>query len=147
MRTLTVVMTSILLLGLSGCQHIHLMNSSSTQNLPSAQHTPKPLTKLWTRHFGQTSIQDYPAACLGESKLNQPTVVGQVIDTPRYAMLTLAKQQQQAQVMGGELCILNKITHHIEITAVDDLRFITPTDRVTGNTQDQQPAVEHPTKP
>ena len=137
MRTLAVVTASTLLLTLSGCQHVHLMTQKTDNTTSTAARTEgsipataaqgrNPLTQLWSRHFGQSSMQDYPTACLAESKLNQPIVVGQVIDTPRYAMITLAKQQQQAQVMGGELCILNKITHHIEITAVDDLRFITP---------------------
>jgi|GEM_PF-2800594 len=137
MRTLAVVTASALLLTLSGCQHVHLMKqktdhtTSTADNVDhstpaTAQQHRNPLTQLWSRHFSQSSIQDYPAACLAESKLNQPIVVGQVIDTPRYAMITLAKQQQQAQVMGGELCIINKVNHHIEITAIDDLRFVRP---------------------
>lgn len=140
MRTLNLVIASSLLLTLSGCQHLHLMKTNSDSQIP-AQSTPtstqttqaqpaspstNPLHKLWGRYFGQEMIRDYPAACLAQSKLYQPIVVGQVIDTPRYAMVTLAKQQQPAELMGGELCIFNKINQHIEITAVDDLRFIAP---------------------
>ncbi len=136
MRILAVLTVSTLLFSLSGCQHLHLIKKNSDQAAAqvataeqtdaATSHAPHVLRKLWAEQFGQTSIQDYPAACLAQSKLNQPIVVGQVIDTPRYAMITLAKQQQQTQLMGGELCIVNKISHHVEITAVDDLRFVTP---------------------
>ena len=136
MRILAVLTVSTLLFSLSGCQNLHLIKKNSDhaaaqvataeQTDAATSHAPHVLRKLWAEQFGQTSIQDYPAACLAQSKLNQPIVVGQVIDTPRYAMITLAKQQQQTQLMGGELCIVNKISHHVEITAVDDLRFVTP---------------------
>ena len=137
MRILAVLTLSTLLFSLSGCQNLHLIKKNSDHAAAQAatipqqtdnatSHAPHLLRKLWAEQFGQTSIQDYPAACLAQSKLNQPIVVGQVIDTPRYAMITLAKQQQQTQLMGGELCIVNKISHHVEITAVDDLRFVTP---------------------
>ena len=137
MRTLTLLTTTLLLLGLGGCQHLQLMSTTPDQTTASAANmdtkaeSPQPqygsvLRQFWTAQFGQDSIQDYPAACLAQSQLSQAIVVGQVIDTPRYAMITLAKQQQQAQLMGGELCIVNKISHHVEITAVDDLRFVTP---------------------
>lgn len=127
MRLVTAVLATSLGIVLSGCQHIHLMNTESTTGTTTeAQSQPTLLRQLLNRHIGGQSIQDYPAACLAHSKLRQPMVVGQVIDTPRYAMLTLAKQQQPTEVMGGELCILDKINHHIEITAVDDLRFMTP---------------------
>ena len=124
MRIVTAMLAAALSLGLSGCQHLNLMKTQSTASTDTAT-PPTLLRQLLASHRGE-SIQDYPAACLAQSKLSQPNVVGQVIDTPRYAMLTLAKQQQPSEVMGGELCILNKITHHIEITAVDDLRFIAP---------------------
>lgn len=124
MRIVIAMLTVSLALGLSGCQHLHLMKTESTASTDTAT-PPTLLRQLLAGQRGE-SIQDYTAACLAQSKLSQPNVVGQVIDTPRYAMLTLAKQQQPSEVMGGELCILNKITHHIEITAVDDLRFIAP---------------------
>jgi len=128
MRLVTAVLATSLGFALSGCQHIHLMNTTSTTSTTAeAQPQPTLLRQLLAHHAGGQSIQDYPAACLAHSKLNQPMVIGQVIDTPRYAMLTLAKQHQPTEVMGGELCILNKINHHVEITAVDDLRFMTPT--------------------
>lgn len=135
MRTLVLGTAASLLLSLSGCQQLPLLKAPISDHptlqaqatAPSrALHGTHRLTQLWTQQFGQASIQDYPAACLAHSRLSQPMVIGQVIDTPRYAMITLAKKQQQTEVMGGELCILNKVSHHIEITAVDDLRFITP---------------------
>lgn len=137
MHTLALLTASTLLLSLSGCQQLHLMKKTPAHAAQTTEHTPETtdahaphhghaLRKFWSQQFGQSSIQDYPTACLAQSKMSQPIVVGQVIDTPRYAMITLAKKQQQAQLMGGELCILNKITHHIEITAVDDIRFFTP---------------------
>lgn len=145
MRILAMLAASALLLNLGGCQHLHLMKKDPDQQTSPAADTPEQtddhllklkqtVSRFWTQQFGPASIQDYPAACLAQSKLNQPIVVGQVIDTPRYAMITLAKQHQQSQVMGGELCIFNKINHHIEITAVDDLRFVTPTTSQPENT-------------
>lgn len=148
MRTLTILATSTLLLSVSGCQHVHLMKKNPERHTSLATNIPEKtddhllklkqtVSQFWTQQFGPASIQDYPAACLAQSKLNQPIVVGQVIDTPRYAMITLAKQHQQSQIMGGELCIFNKINHHIEITAVDDLRFVTPTSSQPENTPHQ----------
>ena len=145
MRIVTTFIAAALTLGLSGCQHLNLLKTEPTAH-KEMQTQPTLLNQLLHRTSGR-SIQDYPAACLAQSKLNQPTVVGQVIDTPRYAMLTLAKQQHLTQVMGGELCIVNKINHHIEITAVDDLRFIAPAVSSTDGAAMSNATDARPTKP
>jgi len=74
----------------------------------------------WAQH--NQSMQDYEAACLAHSRLSHPARAGNVIHTPRYALVTL--QRQDNVLMGGELCIVNKVTHSIELTAVDTLQFV-----------------------
>ncbi|MEC7121254.1 MAG: hypothetical protein VXW65_15315 [Pseudomonadota bacterium] len=118
MRTTALIgLTSLFLL--SGCQHLSVNNIKN---------------KLFNN---SSTFQDYPATCLAKSRLPQPSMVGQVIDTPRYAMITLERADRK--IMGGELCIINKITQHVEITAIQDLQFLTPSQpqpsepAVTGN--------------
>lgn len=67
---------------------------------------------------------DYAAACVERSRLARPAVSGQVIDSPRYALVTLQQLGQTAPMSSGELCIVNKVTQIIDVTAVDNLRFL-----------------------
>lgn len=120
-------MAATLLLG--GCQHLHLTpNDAAT----APQHSPNPLVPMLKKlHVDQGhSLQDYTTACLAKSRLAQPSAVGNIIHTPNYALVTLQKNQQA--VMGGELCIIHKVTHRIEVTAVDDLQFLQPHPAVTS---------------
>lgn len=117
----------------SGCQHLHLTPSASqtsvapttsTEQSASAP-TKKPIFNLgsalpWSK--SAESLHDYQAKCLAKSSLHQPQLSGSLINTPRYALVTL---QREANVLsGGELCIVNKITHSVEITAIDNLEYI-----------------------
>lgn len=116
---------------LSGCQHLHL-----TPNDDDAQATQRgatnPLAPMLNRLKSDqgNSLHDYATACIQKSRLTAPSVVGNIIHTPNYALVTLQKNQQA--VMGGELCIVNKITHRIEVTAVDDLQFLQQTGQTTA---------------
>lgn len=109
MRTLTGFF-AIAALMLGGCQSPYVKNS--------AEHLKQIMPK-WDK--GHT-LHDYQGACLEKSKLGTPQMVGQIIDTPHYALITL--QKTDPKPMGGELCIVNKVTHHVEVTAVNDLQFI-----------------------
>lgn len=118
----------------TGCQHLHLTPTSSTPAVTptTAPATPSTTDRMigsfrslytqlpWAQHH--QSMQDYEAACLAHSRLLQPARAGNVIHTPRYALVTL--QRQDNVLMGGELCIVNKVTHSIELTAVDTLQFV-----------------------
>lgn len=71
----------------------------------------------------EQSLRDYQTTCLQASRLMDPVIAGKVIETPRYALITLQRKSSPV-VMGGELCIINKITHHREVTSVDNLTFL-----------------------
>lgn len=72
---------------------------------------------------GQQSLANYQKDCLEKSRLDHPTAVGEIINTPHYALITL--QRAGLNIKAGEMCIINKTTHSIEITAIDDLQFLT----------------------
>jgi hypothetical protein len=132
----------------SGCQHLHLTPTASqtsnvttgsasapTQAISSKPTSSKPfferpllqrpllqLGQALPWHKNTQSLHDYQAECLAKSRLHQPQLSGNVINTPRYALVTL---QRASNIMtGGELCIVNKITHSVEITAIDNLEYI-----------------------
>jgi hypothetical protein len=110
---------SVLLL--TGCQHIHL-TPNDTSSLNNTQQNPlRPAIQNLQYDQGH-SLHDYAAACIAKSHLIQPTLAGNIIHTPNYALVTLQKSDQA--VMGGELCIINKINHRLEITAINDLQFL-----------------------
>jgi hypothetical protein len=118
----------------TGCQHLHLTPaaSSSTASVAISLPTVSRADKIkgsflslyaqlpWTQDH--QSMTHYEAACVAQSRLYQPVRAGNVINTPRYALVTL--QRQDNVIMGGELCIVNKVTHSIELTAVDTLQFV-----------------------
>lgn len=115
---------------LTGCQHLHLTPNDA--EVAPTHHGRNPLAPMLGRLKVDQghSLHDYAKACLDKSRLADPTVVGNIIHTPNYALVTLQKNQQA--VMGGELCIVNKITHRIEVTAVDDLQFLQQTGQTTA---------------
>lgn len=127
---------------LTGCQHLHL-TPTAAPTTEAATETPKAkpsdvatnstvtskvkgaFTSLYTQlpwAKNNEAMHDYVAACLAQSRLYQPVLAGNVIHTARYALVTL--QRQDNVLMGGELCIVNKITHTVEVTAVDTLQFV-----------------------
>ncbi len=71
---------------------------------------------------GQSSLSNYQKDCLAKSQFNNAVAVGEIINTTHYALITLQRSGQNAKA--GEMCIINKITHNIEITAIDDLQFL-----------------------
>ena len=71
---------------------------------------------------GPQTLPNYQKDCLAKSRLDHPTAVGEIINTPHYALITLQRAGQN--IKAGEMCIINKTTHTIEITAIDDLQFL-----------------------
>lgn len=77
--------------------------------------------------MGKPTLPNYQKDCLAKSRLDHPSAVGEIINTPHYALITLQRADQS--IKAGEMCIINKKTHTIEITAIDDLQFLSiPTD-------------------
>lgn len=77
-----------------------------------------------TRHPAAKSLfVTAQSQCLQQSQYKKPRVSGQIIETPRYLLVTL--MNNAAKSATGELCIVNKSTQHIEITPVNKLRFLT----------------------
>jgi hypothetical protein len=72
--------------------------------------------------MGKPTLPNYQKDCLAKSRLDHPTAVGEIINTPHYALITLQRSGQN--IKAGEMCIINKTTHTIEITAIDDLQFL-----------------------
>ncbi len=114
---------------LTGCQHLHLTPNDA--EVAPTHHGRNPLAPMLSHLKSDqgNSLHDYATACIQKSRLTAPSVVGNIIHTPNYALVTLQKNQQA--VMGGELCIVNKVTHRIEVTAVDDLQFLQQTGQST----------------
>lgn len=71
---------------------------------------------------GKQTLPNYQKDCLAKSRINNPAAVGEIINTPHYALITLQRAGQN--INAGEVCIINKATHTIEITAIDDLQFL-----------------------
>lgn len=71
---------------------------------------------------GQQTLVNYQKDCLAKSHLDNPSAVGEIINTPHYALITLQRAGQN--IKAGEMCIINKETQTIEITAIDDLQFL-----------------------
>ena len=71
---------------------------------------------------GQPSLPNYQKDCLVKSHLDNPVAVGEIINTAHYALITLQRAGQN--IKAGEMCIINKATHTIEITGIDDLQFL-----------------------
>lgn len=71
---------------------------------------------------GKPTLPNYQKDCLTKSRLDYPSAVGEIINTPHYALITLQRAGQN--IKAGEMCIINKTTHTIEITAIDDLQFL-----------------------
>ena len=115
---------------LSGCQHIQLTPNDDAQAAQNRAINPLVPMLSHLKADQGSSLHDYATACIQKSRLTAPSVVGNIIHTPNYALVTLQKNQQA--VMGGELCIVNKITHRIEVTAVDDLQFLQQTGQTTA---------------
>ncbi|GAC1370219.1 MAG: hypothetical protein NVS3B3_04830 [Aquirhabdus sp.] len=72
--------------------------------------------------IGKPTLPNYHKDCLAKSRLENPAAVGEIINTPHYALITLQREGQS--IKAGEMCIINKTTHTIEITAIDDLQFL-----------------------
>lgn len=72
--------------------------------------------------MGKPTLPNYQKDCLAKSRLDNPAAVGEIINTPHYALITLQRAGQS--IKAGEMCIINKKTHTIEITAIDDLQFL-----------------------
>lgn len=77
--------------------------------------------------LSKPTLPNYQKDCLAKSRLDNPSAVGEIINTPHYALITLQRAGQS--IKAGEMCIINKKTNTIEITAIDDLQFLSiPTD-------------------
>lgn len=72
--------------------------------------------------MGKPTLPNYQKDCLAKSRLEHAVAVGEIINTPHYALITL--QRAGLSIKAGEMCIINKKTHTIEITAIDDLQFL-----------------------
>ncbi len=103
--------TAALALFLSGCQNGPIPGPIR----PDAQWLP------WNLNKPQPNL-DPASSCLSHSRLYQPTTAGKAIDTPTYTLITL--EPQQAVRGAGELCIVDKVSGRLEITAVNDLQFL-----------------------
>lgn len=72
--------------------------------------------------MSNATLPNYQKDCLAKSRLESPVAVGEIINTPHYALITLQRAGQS--IKAGEMCIIDKKTHTIEITAIDDLQFL-----------------------
>lgn len=120
---------------LGGCQQLHLKTpewlkaqqhaAATTSDHADSSNPSISMLQRIKQHYSPKMLHDFTSACLEKSRLYQPSVVGQIIDSPSYALVTVQKTSQS--VRGGELCIVNKINHRVEVTAIDDLQFMSST--------------------
>lgn len=112
--------------GLSGC--------ASLSQKPQWQQAKATAANGWNEirdSFGRLvkvpqplTVNDYVQACVTRSRLVDPQLAGQVIESPRYALITLQQRESMRPMNGGELCIINKVTQVVDLTAIDNLRFL-----------------------
>lgn len=110
---LNVVKTGFMLLvlvSISACQQM------SRLEMPDFLKAQKPLIQPITNQ------QSY-AKCLANSSYKHPNISGQLIETPSYILITLVNQKNPIKSR-GELCIIHKASASVEITAVNELRFL-----------------------
>lgn len=86
---------------------------TACQSLPDVSHQQ---TRNKPYVHGQTT-------CMLKSSFSKPKVSGQVIDTPNYMLVTLINAQHASDT-NGELCIIDKQAGQVEITRVNQLRFL-----------------------
>lgn len=101
-------MLPVVVMGLSACQ--------SGPIRPDAQWLP------WNQARTGIAQAEAPQACIAHSRLHQPQVSGKVINSPHYTLITL--ESNAATPAMGELCIHDKVSGRIEITAIADLQFL-----------------------
>jgi hypothetical protein len=93
--------------------------------LAGCQSSPLATSAQWL-HWPAVPMADRrtPAeACLAHSRLLEARAVGKTIESPHYTLITL-ESASNPQGM-GELCIQDKVSGRIELTAVADLQFLT----------------------
>ena len=92
---------SIAILGLSGCS---LLKPASLLNLQ------------------YSSTEKLVMECQTRSRFTTPYVAGEVIQSDSYALISMSAEPP-ANTQKGELCIIDKRSGRIEITATDQLSF------------------------
>ena len=92
---------SIMALGLSACSAL------KPSNLINLQYT---------------DTEQLMMECQTRSQFTTPYIAGDVIQTERYALISMSAEPP-ANAQKGELCIIDKRNHHLEITSTDQLSF------------------------